>query len=156
MAIKAAGPPWPLMAITPAVAPPPLSSPYKTDPEPLQLPLCTLPCSHTLSPPPRAPPLVKPGRRAIAGHPALLVAGEHLIGLLASSLASRSAHERIPCPGPLISCRTEPPEAHRRRSSTSLDLRRCLFSFAVCYTKDSREGEQLNHPSLSCLDLPSP
>jgi hypothetical protein len=49
---------------------------------------------------------------------------------------------------------TPPPEAHHRRSSTGLDLRRCLISSAVCYVKDPREGEQLNHPSLFCPGLP--
>jgi hypothetical protein len=47
-----------------------------------------------------------------------------------------------------------PLEAHHHRSSTGLDLRRCLISSAVCYVKDPREGEQLNHPSLFCPGLP--
>jgi hypothetical protein len=48
MAIKAAGPPWPLMAITSAVTPPPLSSSYKNRPRAPVLSLRSLSRSHTL------------------------------------------------------------------------------------------------------------
>jgi hypothetical protein len=88
--------------------------------------------------------------------PELPIAGEHLLGLLASSLASRSARKRIPCLRPLLSRRTEPPEAHRRKSSTGLDLRRCLFSFTVFYTEDYVRVSNSTIPLFSALDLPSP
>jgi hypothetical protein len=71
------------------------SSPYKTRPKGFELPFS---CSHIPSFPssPHAPPLGKPAaretrRRAIAGHPALPVAGEQPLSILASSLASHSA-----------------------------------------------------------------
>jgi hypothetical protein len=50
--------------------------------------------------------------RAIAGRPKLLVVGEHPLGLLASSIASRSARTRISCPGPLFS----PPDQGRNHT----------------------------------------
>jgi hypothetical protein len=98
------------MAITLAVAPPSPPHPIKHTREPLRLPFSLTCASHTLS---TGAATVKPSRHAIAGRTKLLVVGEHLIGLLASSLASRSACTRIPCPGPLL-----PPPDRATRTAT--------------------------------------
>jgi hypothetical protein len=104
-----------LMAIAPGRRPSSPPHPINSTQEPMRLSLCTLPCSHTLllAPTRAAAPEIR--RHAIAGHPALPVAGEHP----SASPHLRSPHvSPAPRPGttePFFPRRTEPPEAHRRR-----------------------------------------
>jgi hypothetical protein len=95
----------------PVVKPSPSPRPIKGKVEPLPHLLCSIALPHPLLTSTCAVTR-ESRRRAIAGRPKLLVVGEHLLGLLASSLASRSACTRIPCPGPLL----PPPDQGRNHA----------------------------------------
>jgi hypothetical protein len=123
------------MAITPAVA---LSSslPYKSTP---RLPIHPHPCL------PSSPPSPQSRRRRHLWPPS--ASTRHPLGLLASSLASRSARTRIPCPGALLpppdrgqnlilrACpRSQPPVADARELHRSTAISEPLVSSAPSFS----------------------
>jgi hypothetical protein len=103
-------PPWPLMAICCPTEAPLFSSLYKSTSRVSELPLCTPLC---LPHPLHRRRHREAGRRAIAGHPALLVAGDHLFELIAPPIATRVACSRVSRPGPFL-----PPPNRATRAGT--------------------------------------
>jgi hypothetical protein len=137
---------WPGRRPTPPLPP---SRSMKPTRGPFRLPFPPIEPPHPLLTPKRA--AARESRLcAIAGRPEPLVAGEHLLGLLASSLASRSTRTRIPHPELLLPRRNELHSRRHRSSAAGVDLLRCCFPVAQSISNSSPCGEQ-TFPRHLCL-----